>query len=130
MSGLARGVFASLLMSGVRAVTTRAGLVRMTPPVEIGTNGAAPLLARLPPERRDAAIELAHWCYGGLGGAVFAALPLRGRAAGVAYGLGLWALFEAVVAPTLGAPERERPPSERIALAADHVLYGVILAQR
>jgi hypothetical protein len=28
----------------------------------------------------------------------------------------------------LGAPHRERPTTERLALAADHVLYGLILA--
>jgi len=130
VSGLVRGVVAAIAMSGVRSLTTGLGLVRMTPPEEIGTHGAAPLLARVPPERRAAALELAHWSYGGLGGAVFGALPLRGRTAGVVYGLGLWALFEAVVAPALGAPGRERPASERLALAADHVLYGLVLGSR
>ena len=119
-----------MAMSAMRSLTTRLGLVRETPPEEVGTRGAAPLLARVPPEHREAALELAHWGYGALGGAVFAALPLRGRLAGVAYGLALWAFFEVAVAPTLGAPERERPASERAALAADHVLYGLVVGSR
>lgn len=130
MSGLLRGAVAAMAMSGLRSITTGLGLVRLTPPEEIGAHGAAPLLAHVPPEWRGAAVELAHWGYGAAGGALFAALPVRGRAAGVAYGLGLWAAFEAVVAPVLGAPARDRPPSERLALAADHVLYGLVVGTR
>jgi hypothetical protein len=128
VTGLLRGTVAAMAMSGARSLTTSLGLVRMTPPEEIGRHGAAALLARVPPERRGAALELAHWAYGAAGGALFAATSARGRTAGVAYGIALWALFEAVVAPTLGAPHRERPTTERLALLADHVLYGFILA--
>ena len=130
MSALLRGAVAAMAMSGMRSVTTSLGLVRMTPPEEIGTHGAAPLLARVPPEHRAAALELAHWAYGAAGGAVFAALPVRGRAAGLAYGLALWAAFEALIAPVLGAPARDRPASERLALAADHALYGLVVGSR
>jgi hypothetical protein len=122
-----------MAMSGVRALTTRLGLVRMTPPEEVGTHGAAPLLARVPPAHRGAALELTHWTYGALGGGLFEALPARARgsmAAGTAYGLALWALFEAVIAPALGSSSRERPTTERAALAADHALYGLLLATR
>jgi hypothetical protein len=128
VNGVVRGVFASMAMSAVRSLTTELGLVRMTPPEEIGTHGAASLLALVPPERREAALELAHWCYGGAGGAVFDALPVpRSRLAGITYGLALWGLFEAILAPALGAPRRDRPASERAALAGDHVLYGLLL---
>lgn len=130
MNSVARGAVAAMAMSGVRSLTTSLGLVRLTPPEEIGARGGAPLLARVPPERRGAVLELAHWGYGALGGALFAALPVRGRAAGVAYGLALWAFFEAALAPTLGAPERERPTSELLALAADHVFYGLVVGSR
>lgn len=127
MTGAVRGVGAAMAMSGVRSVTTRLGLVRMTPPEEIGTHGGAALLARLPPHRRAMALELAHWGYGAFGGVVFQLLPARTRTVGIAYGLALWALFEAGIAPALGA-ERDRPTSERVALAADHALYGLILS--
>jgi hypothetical protein len=130
VNGLLRGAIAAMAMSGMRSVTTGLGLVRMTPPEEIGMHGAAPLLARVPPPHRGAALELAHWAYGAAGGAVFSALPVRGRIAGVAYGLGLWAAFEALVAPVVGAPARDRPASERLALAADHVLYGLVVGAR
>jgi hypothetical protein len=122
-----------MAMSGVRSVTTRLGLVQMTPPEEVGMHGAAPLLARVPPAHRGAALELAHWTYGALGGALFEALPARARSsmtAGTAYGLALWALFEALVAPVLGSSSRKRPATERVALAADHVLYGLVLSTR
>ncbi len=127
MSGLVRGAVAAMAMSGVRSLTTSLGLVRMTPPEEIGMHGAAQLLARVPPEHRAAALELAHWAYGAAGGALFGATSARGRTAGVVYGIALWALFEAAISPTLGATRRDRPATERLALAADHVLYGLII---
>ena len=125
-----RGVVAAMAMSGMRSVTTQLGIVQLTPPDELGRHGAgASLLELVPPERRGAVLELAHWAYGGLGGSAFALLPQRARrskAVGTAYGLALWALFEAVIAPVAGA-DRKRPVEERAALAADHALYGLVL---
>jgi hypothetical protein len=125
-----RGVVAAMAMTGVRSLTTQLGIVRLTPPEELGRHGAgAPLLQRVPAERRGAALELAHWAYGGLGGAAFALAPRRASGSkmfGAAYGLALWALFEAVIAPVAGA-DRERPIQERAALAADHILFGLVL---
>ena len=119
-----------MAMTGVRSLTTQLGIVRLTPPEELGRHGAgAPLLQRVPPKRRGAALELAHWAYGGLGGAAFALAPHRASGSktfGAAYGLALWALFEAVIAPVAGA-DRERPLQERAALAADHILFGLVL---
>ena len=119
-----------MAMTGVRSLTTQLGIVRLTPPDELGRHGAgAPLLQLVPPERRGAALELAHWAYGALGGAAFALLPDKARSSkvvGTAYGLALWALFEAAVAPVAGA-DRERPLEERAALAADHILFGLVL---
>jgi hypothetical protein len=42
----------------------------------------------------------------------------------------IWLLFESAVAPVLFGPSeaKRRPVSERIAVAADHVLYGVVLS--
>lgn len=127
---LLRGVVAAMAMTGMRSLTKELGIVRLTPPEELGHHGAgAPLLQRVAPERRGAALELAHWAYGGLGAAAFSFAPSRAhrsKTAGVAYGLALWALFEAVIAPVAGA-DRARPVAERVALAADHVLYGLVL---
>lgn len=104
--------------------------MRMTPPEEISVEGASPVFERIPPERRPAARELAHWCYGAAGSVVFVLLPASVRShrlAGPLYGVGTWALFEAALAPALGNPNRERPPTERAALLADHIVYGVIV---
>lgn len=121
-----------MAMTGLRAVTTSLGLVRVTPPEELGANAARPLLRRLPPERRRAAVELGHWAVGAAAGGAFGALadPRRApRWAGVAYGIGIQAAFEAVVAPLLGDPGRDRPATERLAIAADHALFGLVLSR-
>lgn len=128
----ARGVAAAMAMSVVRSFTTRVGLVALTPPERFADEGVPHLLRRIPPDRRDEAIELSHWLFGGVAGAAYTLLPERLRddgRVGVAYGLAIWAGYEAVVAPLL-APRRTtpRPLRERVALAADHVLYGAVLA--
>ena len=127
----ARGVIAAMAMSGMRRMTTGFGLVQEEPPEQIAREGVPKLLALCPPDVRSEAIELAHWAYGGLGGVAFGALPARARKhswAGPAYGLATWVLFEKVVAPLLGLRStRESRPLERAALAADHVLYGLVV---
>ena len=129
-----RGVAGAVAMSVMRAATTRAGLVRRTPPDAIALERAPRLVAGLPRAARRPAIELGHLTYGGAAGAVFAALPglPRGsRWGGPAYGLATWLLYEAVLAPALGLSHaRRRRPVERLALAADHVLYGLVLGRR
>ena len=129
--GAARGTIAAMAMTGMRSLTTRLGLVRRTPPYEIAEHGVPRLLAAVPPERRDEAIELAHWAYGAGAGAAFGALPgsLRARTwTGPAYGIAIWALFELVVAPALRLPRtRERRWGDRVGTAADHLLYGAVL---
>jgi hypothetical protein len=134
MEHFLRGTIAAMAMSGMRRATTGFGLVRAVPPEDVFERGAPELLAEIPVERREAAIELAHWAFGAAAGAAFGLLPRRAREpkwTGPAYGLGIWALFEAVGAPLLGLRRpRERPVSERAALAADHVLYGLIVSGR
>src|SRR5690606_32142580 len=87
---------------------------------------------RLPVARRPALVELAHWAYGAAGGAGFGALPAswRGRAwAGPAYGLLVWAMFEAGIAPVLGISRRpSHTRVEATVLLVDHLLYGVVVA--
>ena len=121
-------------MSVMRAVTTRLGLVARTPPDAIALERAPRLVGRLPGWTRRPAIELGHLGYGGVAGAAYASLPdtLRARrASGPAYGLATWLLYEAFVAPALGLSHaRRRRRIERLALAADHVLYGLVLSRR
>jgi len=131
---VARGVVAAMAMSGLRRLTTGLGLIQEEPPEQIAREGVPGLLERVPPDLRAEVIELAHWTYGGVGGAAFGALPTAVRRqswAGPAYGLATWLFFEVAVAPLLGLRRtRESRPFERAAIAADHVLYGLVVAGR
>lgn len=122
-----------MTMTGVRAVTGGMGIVKQIPPQAIFRQRGHKLLKRLPRRRRDAAIELAHWGYGAIGGAGYGLLPARirrYRLAGPAYGLLIWLSFVFGLAPVLGLNQaglgRGR---ERLALAADHALYGLVLSE-
>ena len=129
----ARGAIAAMAMTGMRVVTVDTGIVKQTPPEAIIKQKARGLLRRVPRNRRRTAIELAHWGYGAMGGAAFGMLPERIRLArwsGPAYGLLVWFGFEAGIAPVLGLAQAGKPrPAERLALAADHLLYGLVLSE-
>jgi hypothetical protein len=128
-----RGAIASMAMTGMRHFTVHVGIVKETPPDAILRRRASGLLKQVPEKRRRAAIELAHWAYGAGGGAAFRLLPetVRLRAwAGPLYGLVVWLGFELGIAPALGLPQAEKPrPAERAGLAADHLLYGLVLSE-
>lgn len=113
-------------MSALRTLTTRVGLVRRTPPDEITSQ-----IGGLSPEQRRAVMALVHVGVGAAAGVLFAAYQRPRRAprwTGVAYGIGVQAAYEAAVAPFVAAP-RDRPLRERLAIAADHVLYGLVLTR-
>jgi hypothetical protein len=120
-----------MAMTGVRRMTKGLGLLRRDPPEAVLEEGLPGLAARIPPERRDAVIELAHWLYGAAGGAAFVLLPdrIKRRApAGPVYGLAHWALFETAVAPLLGIRwPKQHGAAERVAVIADHLVYGLIV---
>ncbi len=128
----ARGVIAAMAMSGLRKVTTGLGLVEQIPPKRVALEGMPALAHRVSPERRDVVVELAHWTFGGLGGAAFGLLPRLVRRqvwSGPVYGVGVWLGYELLLAPILGLHRRNEPSlSERAALIADHVLYGAVVA--
>ena len=128
-----RGAIAAMAMSGMRTVTTRFGLVRETPPKAIFRQRAPGVLRQIPRRRRQGVVELFHWTYGAAGGAAFGLMPeeVRLRAwAGPAYGLVVWLGFELGIAPALGLSQAKRPrPVERLAFAADHLLYGFVLSE-
>jgi hypothetical protein len=128
-----RGAIAAMAMTGMRNFTVRVGIVKETPPDAILRRRASGLLKQVPEDRRRATIELAHWAYGAGGGVAFGLLPdaLRLRAwAGPLYGLVVWLGFELGIAPALGLPQAEKPrPVERAGLAADHLLYGLVLSE-
>ena len=129
--GAVRGIAGALAMTVMRAATTRLRLVDRTPPDAIALERAPGLLARLPGPARRPAIELGHVTYGAAAGAAYAALPERLRTvrwSGPGYGLAIWLFYEAVVAPGLGLSHaRRRRRVERLAIAADHAVYGAFL---
>jgi uncharacterized membrane protein YagU involved in acid resistance len=128
-----RGVIAAMAMSGMRACTQSLGLVKQAPPQAIFRQRARFLRWSIPRKRRRAVEELTHWGYGAVGGVTYGALPdaLRRRLwSGPIYGLALWLGFELGVAPVLGLSQsRQLRAVERAALAADHLLYGLVLSE-
>jgi hypothetical protein len=134
-SGAARGVVGAMAMTGMRVMTTELGLVEQTPPQALGrqrARGMRALLRRAPPQQRRGLTEAAHWSFGAGGGAAFAVLPRAVRRrpwVGPVYGLVVWLGFELGIAPALGLSQAKRVRLvDRLALAADHVLYGLVLS--
>ena len=126
-----RGVVAAAAMTGMRDADREPGAGEGA--AAGGDREQGRLLYKVPPEHRRAAIEIAHWTYGAKGGAVYGMLPeavRRRRWSGPVYGLVLWLGFELGIAPLLGLRHAKEPrPEERIALAADHALYGLVLSE-
>jgi uncharacterized membrane protein YagU involved in acid resistance len=127
-----RGAIGAMAMTAMRVVTARLNLLQKDPPEEIFEDALPQFLKFVPREYRDEAIELAHWGYGAVGGAMFALLPAairRHRWSGPAFGIGTWSFFEGVLVPMLGLRKpSERPTTERAAFIADHVVYGLVVA--
>lgn len=128
-----RGIIAAMAMSGMRAATKGLGLVEQAPPQAIFRQRAKFLLWSVPRKRRRAVEELSHWGFGAVGGLTYGALPdaVRRRVwSGPIFGLVLWLGFEMGLAPVLGLKQsRQLRPVERAALAADHLLYGLVLSE-
>ena len=136
LHGAVLGTIGAMTMTGMRVITTELGLLEQTPPQAIArqrARGARWLLRRAPRRQRAALVEAAHWAFGAGGGAAFGALPRSVRRrpwAGPAYGLVVWLSFELGIAPALGLSQAKRlRPVDRVALAADHLLYGVVLSE-
>ncbi len=127
-----RGVVGAMAMSGMRKLTGGLGLLDEVPPDAIAQEHADHFLARLRFDR-DVAVEAAHWTYGAVGGALFGALPSAFRRhvwSGPVYGVASWLLYEAAIAPLLGVTAaKQKTLAGRLALAADHVLYGTVVGR-
>jgi hypothetical protein len=133
LEGAAHGAVGAMAMTGMRVLSTELGLVEQTPPQAVGRQRARALLRRAPRRQRRGLIEAAHWAFGAGGGAAFGALPAgvrRRRSAGPLYGLVVWLGFELGIAPLLGLSQAKRVRLvDRLALAADHLLYGLVLSR-
>ncbi len=141
----ARGVVGAMAMTGLRKLTSGVGLVSETPPEAILRQRLGLVMAALPkgrrqavkalvqPQRRRALTEAAHVGFGAAAGATYGALPAGFREApwsGPAWGVAVWLGYELGIAPMLGVSHAgQRKPAERVAFVADHVLYGLVLAE-
>lgn len=126
-----RGIVAALAMSGLRQATTSLNLVESSPPKSVLEKLVPRLLERLGQHRRPALIAAAHWGYGLSAGLAFGMLPvhLRHRLwVGPLYGVALLTAFHAGIAPALRIEQRLTDPHEQLALLADHLLYGIVVA--
>lgn len=122
-----------MAMTGMRRVSTTLGLVERAPPERILERGAPQVLERIPVERRPALVEAVHIAYGTLGGMLFGLVPRPWRQrhrrwAGPAYGLVFWTVYETAISPALGLRATKRHHTEQLALLADHLLYGIMVA--
>jgi hypothetical protein len=74
---------------------------------------------------------VAHYGFGTLAGAIYAALVPRGArpAAGALYASAIWAVSYQHILPRLRLmpPPRRDDTSRQVVLAVDHVIYGVVL---
>lgn len=134
LSGAAFGAVGAMAMTGMRVITTELGLVEQTPPQAVSrqrARGLRVLVRRAPRKQRRGFIEAAHWAFGAGGGAAFGALPRglrRHRWSGPTYGLVVWLGFELGIAPVLGLSQAKRVRAvDRLALAADHLLYRLAI---
>jgi hypothetical protein len=128
-----RGLVAAMAMTGVRTITSNLGLVEESPPRKIVEQHGPHLVRRLPEQYREAATEVAHWCYGTGGGLMYGLLPAvvrRHPTSGPVYGLAIWIAFELGIAPLLGIQHSQRRVLGRVVLFLDHVLYGVVVGGR
>ena len=124
-----------MAMTGMRAFTVSVGLVEEPPPRAIlrqKCQGAVPRGAEAPAARRAAS-----WRTGATAppaGPRSLRCPTGsagGRGAGPLYGLVLWLGFELVHGAAAGAQAGQgaRARSSEAALAADHLLYGLVLSE-
>ena len=130
----ARGLVASMAMSGMRQVTVGMGWLEKTPPDEILHEEARLLLVPLAEGHEQAVVELAHWAYGTAFGSLYGLLPervRRSRWSGPGLGLGTWLVYELAIASALGVQvAKRRTVLTRAMFVADHLLYGLVVADQ
>jgi uncharacterized membrane protein YagU involved in acid resistance len=122
-----------MAMTGMRNVTAALGLLEEAPPRAILRKQSKGLIRMVPRKKRRGVIEVFHWGVGVQGGVGYALLPenvRRTRWSGPVYGLVMWAFFDAVAAPAMGVDHaKDKPIGQRVALMADHLVYGLILSE-
>jgi hypothetical protein len=135
VKGILAGIVATVPMTVVMEVGQRSGLLRRQPPEEITDRLLASAGAtKAAPVQRQGAAGLVHLATGATLGAIFAAVPQPSRLThriglGAAYGLGVYTLNYAGVAPTarlMPAPSQDRSSRQVMTFAA-HLVFGATL---
>ncbi|GIJ80041.1 hypothetical protein SAMN05443287_11711 [Micromonospora phaseoli] len=126
-----RGVVAAMAMSGLRQATTSLNLVESSPPKSVLEKLAPGLLNRMHRSHQPALLAAAHWGYGLSAGVAFGMLPVHLRRrlwVGPLYGVALLVSYHIGIAPALRIEQRLTDVHEQLALTADHLLYGIVVA--
>jgi hypothetical protein len=134
-TGALAGIAATVPMTAAMELGRRSGLLRHQPPEQITDRllavGGTSKATR---QQRQRVAGLVHVATGATLGAIFAALPQPKRldhrvGLGVAYGIGVYVLSYAGLAPTLQlmpSPSQDRPGRQLTTLVA-HLVYGATL---
>lgn len=133
-AGALRGVVGAMSMTGSRTLAAEFGLLGQgTPPERIADEAIPALLVPVPKQIRPGVVDVLHLGYGAFGGALYATFPerwRRHRASGPLFGMALWFVYNAGLVPLLRLhPDRPRRVHELAVLAADHMLYGVVVGR-
>jgi hypothetical protein len=134
-TGALAGIAATVPMTAAMELGRRSGLLRRQPPEQITDRlFAAAGTTEATRQQRQRVAGLIHVATGAMLGAIFAALPHPKRlnhriSLGVAYGVSVYTLNYAGLAPTLRlmpAPSQDRPGRQLTTLLA-HLVYGATL---
>jgi hypothetical protein len=129
-----RGLIGAMSMTGARTLASEFGLLtKGTPPERVAEEGVPQVLRPVSREMRPATVDLLHLGYGSVGGAAYGMLPDGWRRrwySGPLFGIVLWFGYFFGIAPLLGLRiERRREAREWAVLAADHLLYGLVVSR-
>ena len=122
-----------MAMTGMRRVTTGLGLLERTADARPGRPLLSSLVRRLRPDARQEVIELRTGRTARPEGPSTRCSRRRGRRTRWAgpLRLALWAFFETALVPLLGLRHaKRRTVTSRSFVAADHVLYGIVVGSR
>jgi hypothetical protein len=134
LTGAASGFGATIILSGLREVLRRLGVIYKTAPMQIVDRlEESALVKDLSPAAQHASSLAAHLGYGTAAGAVFGVLrsercePATELSVGVALGVLLWGVGWAGWLPILGvqrAPWHQGTPRVALLPIADHAAFG------
>jgi hypothetical protein len=130
--GAVAGVVATAAMTAVRRGAQETGLMRTRPPhTELMRRLRAVRLRKPWGHEVERSATIAHYAFGAGAGALYSAVaPRRARPLpGVVYSVGIWASSYLTVLPWLHlmSPPKRDDTARQIVVAADHVVYGVVL---